>query len=79
MERGVRQGDTLSPKLFITVLEYALKNLEWENKGISIDGERLNHLRLGDDIVLISDNLREAAIRIQELKNTIQIVGLKIK
>lgn len=79
MERGVRQGDTLSPKLFITVLEYALKNLEWENKGISIDGERLNHLRLSDNIVLISDNLREAAIRIQELKNTIQIVGLKIK
>lgn len=76
--RGVRQGDTLSPKLFITVLEYALKRLEWENKGISIDGERLNHLRFADDIVLISDNLGEAAIMIQELKNAIQVVGLRI-
>lgn len=56
IEPGVRQGDTLSPKLFIATLEYAFKFFDWDNKGVTIDGEQLNNLRFEDDIVLISDN-----------------------
>ncbi|XP_072388223.1 uncharacterized protein [Diabrotica undecimpunctata] len=39
----------MSPKLFITVLEHALKSLEWESKGINID----------DDLKAASDMLNE--------------------
>lgn len=29
IERDVRQGDTVSPKLFINVMEHAFKTLQW--------------------------------------------------
>ena len=56
IQKGVRQGDTLSPKLFNAGLEQVFRRLEWQNKGITINGEKLNHLRFADDIVLISSN-----------------------
>ncbi|XP_057654761.1 uncharacterized protein LOC130893016 [Diorhabda carinulata] len=39
--RGIRQGDTISPKLFTCVLEYSFKKLNWEEKGINIDVEAI--------------------------------------
>ncbi|CAH2085229.1 unnamed protein product [Euphydryas editha] len=44
IERGVRQGDPLSPKLFSAVLEEIFKILKWKNYGLNINGENLNHL-----------------------------------
>ncbi|GBP52074.1 Retrovirus-related Pol polyprotein from type-2 retrotransposable element R2DM; Endonuclease [Eumeta japonica] len=55
IEKGVRQGDPLSPKLFIAVLEDIFKNLDWEQFGININGSNLNHLRFADDIVLFAE------------------------
>ncbi|XP_028178380.1 uncharacterized protein LOC114365882 [Ostrinia furnacalis] len=59
LERGVRQGDTISPKLFNAALENIFKELDWTSKGIIIDGERLNNLRFADDIALISDSIED--------------------
>lgn len=78
IERGVRQGDTISPKLFNTVLEYACKRINWRNMGINIDGEHLNHLRFADDIVLIADSLEDSRRMLQELHTSCHHVGLKI-
>ena len=38
IKRGVGQGDTISPKLFTTTLESIFRRLNWENKGVKIDG-----------------------------------------
>ena len=46
IKRGVRQGDTISPKLFTATLETIFRKLNWENKGLKIDGEFLSNLRL---------------------------------
>ena len=37
IKRGVRQGDTISPKLFTATLESIFRRLNWENKGVRID------------------------------------------
>ena len=47
--RGVRQGDTSSPKLFTVCLEKVFQKLQWENRGIKIDGEFISHLRFTDE------------------------------
>ena len=43
--RGVRQGDTISPKLFTTELESIFRRLTWEPRSLKTDGE----YRFADD------------------------------
>ncbi|XP_045460954.1 uncharacterized protein LOC123671253 [Harmonia axyridis] len=76
--RGVRQGDTMSPKLFITVLESAFKMLEWSGKGLNIDGLNLTDLRFADDIALFADNLQDIRKMLEDLQEVCVQVGLKI-
>ncbi|XP_060528309.1 uncharacterized protein LOC132703200 [Cylas formicarius] len=53
-------------------MEDIFKRLSWEEKGINIDGKRLNHLRFADDIVLFSSNTNDLTTMIQELKDASQ-------
>lgn len=76
IERGVRQGDPLSPKIFIAVLECIFRNLNWERKGISLEGCNLNHLRFADDIVLVAETAKELEELIRQLNNESTKVGL---
>lgn len=78
IEKGVRQGDTLSPLLFITLLESMCKKINWESMGINIDGEKISHLRFADDIVLISEDVREAQNMLNILNKKSEEIGLKI-
>lgn len=78
IKRGVRQGDTLSPKLLTLVLEDVFKKLSWEQHGLSIPGARLNHLRFADDIVLLSDNPEDIQQMIYELNRASLLVGLEM-
>lgn len=52
---GVRQGDTMTPKLFTACLEGVFRKLEWEKSGIRVNGEYLSHLRFAD-IILFSES-----------------------
>ena len=67
IKRGVRQGDTISPKLFTATLE-EFRRLNWENKGVKIDGEFLSHLRFADDIFLCTETPQELQQMLQELQ-----------
>ena len=40
IRRGVRQGDTLSPNMFNSGLEQVFRRLNWQDKGININGEK---------------------------------------
>ncbi|RVE53061.1 hypothetical protein evm_002359 [Chilo suppressalis] len=78
IKRGVRQGDTLSPKLFTLVLEDVFKKLSWEERGLKLPGTRLNNLRFADDIVLFSDNPDDLQTMIHELNEASLNVGLEM-
>ena len=78
IQKGVRQGDTLSPKLFNAGLEQVFRMLNWDNTGITINGEKLNHLRFADDIVLISNNGEEAQEMLNDLNRESNKLGMKI-
>ena len=51
--REVRQGDTISSKLFTAALESIFRRLTWETRGLKIDGEYLSHLRFAVDLLII--------------------------
>lgn len=52
----VRQADVISPKLLISTLAYAFKTIDWTDKEIGVDVEKLHHLSYSEDIVLIMDD-----------------------
>ncbi|GFS11199.1 endonuclease-reverse transcriptase [Elysia marginata] len=77
INRGVRQGDPISPNLFTAAIEEIFKKSELSN-GINIDGEILTNLRLADDVALLT----ESTPLMREQLNTLNIkskeVGLKM-
>lgn len=76
IHRGVRQGDTISPKLFTTALQNAMRTLDWDNRGIKIDGSYLSNLRFADDIVLCANTTVEAEAMLIELDAVGKSIGL---
>lgn len=76
IKRGVRQGDPISPKLFNAVLEEIFHQLDWEEKGLSVNGENLTHLRFADDIVVFSPTKDDLQKMLIELDRESQKAGL---
>ena len=77
LQRGVRQGDNISPKLFTAWLQDAIINkINWEDKGINIDGEHLSHLIFADDIVLVAKSPDELESMLTDINLASKPVGL---
>ena len=54
IRKGVRQDDTISPKLFTATLEDLLRSFDWSNRGVSFNGNKLSNLRFADDVTIIA-------------------------
>lgn len=78
INKGVKQGCPLSPDLFNAVLEGIFKELNWNGRGIKINGNYLTNLRFADDIVLFSNCPTELEIMINELNTASKLRGLKM-
>ncbi len=78
IQRGVRQGDPLSPLLFNCVLEEVFKMLDWQEKGIDINGEKISNLRFADDVVLLAPTVEELRTMICELEEAGDKAGLEM-
>ena len=78
LRRGVRQGDSISPKLFTAALEYIFRKIDWKDNGLNINGRKLTHLRFADDIILISHNTEELQEMLDQMNYHCSQYGLKI-
>ena len=54
VNRGARQVDPLSPKLFIAVMEKVFKKAD-SSERFTVDGENLTNLRFADDVALFNE------------------------
>ena len=80
IERGVRQGDSLSPYLFVTAVEIlaiAIRNEE-NIKGISIDGLETKLLQFADDTTATLSDLDSARALFALLELFEKTSGLKL-
>ncbi|KAE9421815.1 hypothetical protein Angca_003069, partial [Angiostrongylus cantonensis] len=59
-------------------LQWIMKSLDWDEKGIRIDGKFLSNLRFADDIVIFSRSTSEAEMMINELSEAGVKIGLRI-
>lgn len=58
IESTVRQGNVMSPKLFITILKSMIRKLEWKNTGFNINEKYLSHFKIAVDLVLFQSQAR---------------------
>ncbi|MBP1527199.1 MAG: hypothetical protein H9Q66_04685 [Spiroplasma ixodetis] len=78
IERGVKQGDPLSPNLFNAIIENMIRELEWEGRGIKMDGRYLSNLRFADDLILLSTSKEELMQMKEDLEEKSREGGLEI-
>ena len=77
INKGVRQGDTISPKLFVATLESLFRRIKWKN-GIRIDGVNLTHLLFADDCVLFAKSADELRRTMEHLQQESRKIGLEV-
>lgn len=76
---GVKQGDILSPFLFLLMLDYILRNVRNRPRGIQWNTfQRLDDLDYADDIVFMTHSLRDMRELLERLVAFAADVGLKI-
>src|SRR5207245_9735570 len=69
---GTRQGDPISPNIFITYLERVMDVIQDNGTGISVQGEMINNLRFADDI----DLLEESCVALQNSVKLLREAGI---
>lgn len=86
IERGVRQGDPLSPLLFNLIIHQVLEEVRglWKrrgygtNVGASIRGERLTHVAFADDMTLVTTTWASMKRMLSMLRNALAQRGLAL-
>lgn len=66
-ERGVRDYDIVFPKFVMAILGNIFNKLDWNNKGLYLEGEYLIHQRFAVNIVLIANSAEELHQQINEI------------
>ena len=81
--KGIKQGDSLSPLLFVTVMEIVTKNINKKCQKVRFrykDNEviSINHLLFNDDIKIISNSKENMNKIIDKFKEILFIIGMEL-
>ena len=80
IQKGVFQGDTLSPTLFLAVFEHVLRYLESErDHGIAIKQEKIISLAFADDLTVVVKDARSTQRILNKLDSYARAIGLHFK
>ena len=79
LQRGVKQGDPLSPLIFNLCIEPLLAMLQAQTRGICIDnGSKVSVLGFADDIVLLAKDTVSARKQFQLTFEYLEKLGMKL-
>ena len=80
IEKGVRQGCILSPRLFNLDAEYIIRNtgLDEAQAGIKISRRNISNLRCADDTTLMTESKEEFKNLLMKVKEESDKSGLKL-
>jgi hypothetical protein len=76
VERGIKQGCVLSPKLFNAALQTVMSKIDWSKYGIKLLNSVLGEMRFADDVVIIAQNKQNLLMALDNLFEESAIIGL---
>jgi hypothetical protein len=77
IQNGLKQGDALSPLLFNSALEYAIRKVQENQAGLKLNGTR-QRLTYADDVNLLGDNIDIINKNTETLIDANKEVGLEV-
>eukprot|EP00924_Labyrinthula_sp_SR-Ha-C_P008882 augustus_masked-scaffold_2-processed-gene-5.50-mRNA-1 protein AED:1.00 eAED:1.00 QI:0/0/0/0/1/1/3/0/748 len=79
IKRGVLQGDSLSPSIFILCHDSIMKRIKKNTlQGTSLHNQTSRYFAFADDLVILTRNDEEIISFVTQLQNLQQLTGLKI-
>ena len=75
---GTRQGDPVSPAIFITYLERVMDACENCRTGVNISGELIDNLRFADDIDLLEERSEDLQESLNGVAAAAEPMGLRL-
>ncbi len=75
--RGVRQGDPLSPILFILVMNKAIQ-AAYPGKGVELGDQTIDAIAYADDLVLVAQNSEDLQLKLDGLCGALRGMGMTL-
>ncbi len=75
---GTRQGDPISPTIFISYIERAMDSVRDNSTGISVHGYKINNLKFADYIDLLEKDRVELQGNLDRINEAGEAAGLQI-